>query len=145
MISVGFIWSIYKNPHFHPSPLVFFQGPAQFRFHLDRYFCFSTTPGYYSDCGFLKVHGDAFIWKRFFIYYPCGFYLGYGFTKIPGDVFIPPMCTIQQHRVNRRGCLSLGLPEVWCPLVLRLFTKVYSRSCNPKTEDKITELANVHK
>ena len=28
-----------------------------------------------------------------------GYYLGYGFTKIPGDVFIPPMCTIQQHRV----------------------------------------------
>ena len=55
--------------------------------------------GYYSGCGFLKVPGDAFIRRRFFIYYPCGFYLGYGFTKIPGDVFIPPMCTIQQHRV----------------------------------------------
>ena len=56
--------------------------------------------GYYSGCGFLKVPGDAFIWRRFFIYYPCGYYLGYGFTKIPGDVFIPPMCTIQQHRVH---------------------------------------------
>ena len=56
--------------------------------------------GYYWGCGFLKVPGDAFIRRRFFIYYPCGFYLGYGFTKIPGDVFIPPMCTIQQHRVD---------------------------------------------
>ena len=61
----------------------------------------SYPRGYYSGCGFLKVPGDAFIWRRFFIYYPCGYYLGYGFTKIPGDVFIPPMCTIQQHRVHQ--------------------------------------------
>ena len=60
-------------------------------------FLFLYLRGFYWGCGFLKVPGDAFIQRRFFIYYPCGFYLGYGFTKIPGDVFIPPMCTIQHH------------------------------------------------
>ena len=39
--------------------------------------------------------------------FPCGFYSARGFSEISVDVFIPPVCTIQHHRVvHLSTCLN---------------------------------------
>ena len=56
--------------------------------------------GFYSACVFSILPGDVFIRVFFLDLSPSGFYSACVFSEISGDVFIPPMCTIQQHRVD---------------------------------------------
>ena len=55
--------------------------------------------GFYSACVFSILPGDVFIRVGFLDLSPSGFYSACVFSEISGDVFIPPMCTIQQHRL----------------------------------------------
>ena len=55
--------------------------------------------GFYSACVFSILPGDVFIRVGFLDLSPSGFYSACVFSESSGDVFIPPMCTIQQHRV----------------------------------------------
>ena len=57
--------------------------------------------GFYSACVFSILPGDVFIRVGFLDLSPSGFYSACVFSEISGDVFILPMCTIQQHRVQR--------------------------------------------
>ena len=81
-------WWCFIGQIFHFLPLWLF-----------RYHSTTSTPcGFYSDRGFAKVTGGAFIRGKVFISPPLGF-IQDGFHNITCNISIPPAASIWQERV----------------------------------------------
>ena len=110
MISVGFIWSIYKNPHFHPFPLVFSKDLRSLGFIWMDIFV-SLPPWLLFGLCFFKSAWCCFYSEEIFYLLPLWFLFGLWFYKNSRWCFYSAHVHNPAAKSNAIGCWNFHLND----------------------------------